>query len=91
MNYIWTSKSLDQYDQIIHFLMEKWGVKVSQEFIDDLYRVLRLIEKNNNLAPISNSRKYLRKAIINKYNYLLYHVDGNDIVLIDIGSNRMNN
>lgn len=88
MNRIWTGKALDSYDFIISSIIKKWGLGIAQRFIDDVKHVLSRIERSPNFYRISNSRPYLRKAKINAHNYLVYQVDGNDLILIEFGYSK---
>lgn len=88
MNRIWTSKARDSYDLIIFNLLNDWGVEVAQQFIDSVKSILNQLDENPFSFRISNSRLYLRRAKINAFVYLIYQIDGNDIILIDFGFSR---
>ncbi len=88
MNQIWTSKAEEQYSKIITDLITNWGSTIAQNFINDLDKALNLLEQNPNLFRISKSRRYLRRVKINKHNYLIYQIDQNDLIILNIGYSK---
>jgi len=88
VNQIWTNKAEYQYSTIITDLITNWGDVIAQNFINDVDIAIIRIEQNPNIFRISKSRLYLRKAKINKHNYLIYQIDQNDLIVINIGYSR---
>jgi plasmid stabilization system protein ParE len=86
MNRIWTNRAEERYYELILDLINKWSDDTAQKFIDQVEHTLKLIERNPNIAVASKSHPYLRKATINKHNYLTYQIDGEDLILLKFGT-----
>ena len=90
MNEIWTGKAQDKYDSTIHQLLQDWPVRIAQQFIDAINDVIEQIKRYPNMFKASEGAPYLRQAKVNDQVSLIYQVDNNDLILIDILIHRQN-
>lgn len=90
MNIIWTGQARHTYDTVIAYLLDEWTVKEAQEFVDSVKEMERQIKKFPSSAPISDTKRYLRKAVLGKHNSLVYQIDGNDIIFVTFINNQQN-
>lgn len=86
----WTLQALHDYNLILDFLFEKWGIIVLEEFINITDDVIETIKQNPKLFVVSVKKKTIRKGYLTKHNSIFYTVnyDKNEIVILTIWDNR---
>ena len=90
MNIIWTGQARHTYDMTISYLLENWTTKEAQKFIDSVKKMEEQLKNFPNSFTISQTKPYLRKAVLGKHNSLVYEIDGENIVLVTFVLNRRN-
>ena len=88
MNLIWTNRAIDEFEEIMFFLIENWTAKEAQKFANNTASTINKIVSNPSIFVASNAHPYLRKAKISKHNSLIYYVEEKEIVLLRFIDNR---
>ena len=83
MNILWTPKAKSGLEQTFVYLEENWNSRELSRFREKLYSVLKLIREQPELFPKSEIYSGSRKALIDKYNFIIYRMN-TEKVLIEI-------
>ncbi len=86
---VWSADAVSDYEQNIDYLLDKWGVKETQQFIDEVTDILDTISKMPELFPLSDYRN-IRKCVVRKQVSILYTVNDDKIELVRIWNNKQN-
>ena len=80
-----TEKKLDS---LFNYLIEKWSIKVKNEFIEKLDYSIELIRNQPELFPESKEGKKIRKCVVTKQTTLFYRFTSKQINVITIFDTR---
>ncbi len=86
---IWSADAVSDYDQNIEYLLDEWGIKETQQFIDEIAEMLNTISKMPELFPLSDYRN-IRKCVVRKQISILYTVKDDKIELVRVWNNKQN-
>jgi plasmid stabilization system protein ParE len=86
---IWSADAVSDYEQNIEYLLEKWSIKETQQFIDEVAEILDTISKMPELFPLSDYRN-IRKCVVRKQISILYTVNDDTIELVRVWNNKQN-
>lgn len=86
---IWSADAVSDYEQNIEYLLDEWGIKETQQFIDEIAEMLNTISKMPELFPLSDYRD-IRKCVVRKQISILYRVKDDKIELVRIWNNKKN-
>jgi plasmid stabilization system protein ParE len=92
MEIIWSNRARITFFKVLDYLEKNWSQK---EIIQFYYRteiILRAINRNPGIFPVSHRYKQVRRALIDKNNSFFYQVDNytNKIYLLTFFDNRQN-
>ena len=82
-----TEKKLDS---LFSYLVEKWSVKVKNEFIEKLDYSIELIRNQPEMFPESKQGKKLKKCVVTKQTTLFYRFTSKQINVVTIFDTRQN-
>ncbi|MEZ4972814.1 MAG: type II toxin-antitoxin system RelE/ParE family toxin [Cyclobacteriaceae bacterium] len=77
----WSERALNDLENIIGYLTEKWTPKEIQKFARKLDKRLELISDNPRLFPKTAKRKEIRRSVLTKHT-VIYYETGETIVTI---------
>ena len=80
-----TEKKLDS---LFNYLIEKWSIKVKNEFIEKLDYSIELIRNKPELFPESKEGKKIRKCVVTKQTTLFYRFTSKQINVVTIFDTR---
>ncbi|WP_339882236.1 type II toxin-antitoxin system RelE/ParE family toxin [Polaribacter vadi] len=80
-----TEKKLDS---LFNYLIEKWSIKVKNEFIEKLDYSIELIRNQPELFPESKEGKKIRKCVVTKQTTLFYRFTSKQINVVTIFDTR---
>ena len=80
-----TEKKLDS---LFNYLIEKWSIKVKNDFIEKLDYSIELIRNQPELFPESKEGKKIRKCVVTKQTTLFYRFTSKQINVITIFDTR---
>ncbi len=87
---LWSDSVIDDFDYNIEFLISKWTILEAQEFVDEVNRVIKILEIGNVDFPEINY-KNIRGANICRQINLLYRINTNGgVELIRFWDTRQN-
>lgn len=86
----WTKNSLDNLDEILDYLNNRWTNREVINFKNKLGRQIKLIEQNPFLFPASNYNNRLRKAVLSKQTTIFYEVRDKLIYIVFLFVNYKN-
>jgi len=75
-------------EKLFGYLVEKWSVKVKNEFIQKLDKNIELIRKQPKSSPESEKENGLRKCVITKQTTLYYRFDSKKIKIVTLFDTR---
>jgi len=75
-------------ESLFEYLVNKWSVKVKNEFIAKLDKSIHLIKKQPKSFPSSEKEIGLRKCVITKQTTLYYRFDDKTIKIVTIFDTR---
>jgi len=86
----WSDESLENLDSILSYLEEEWTSKEIEKFKSKLGKQIQLITGNPKIFPVSQFQPRLRKAVLSRHTTIFYEINGNQIYIAYLFSNRMN-
>jgi plasmid stabilization system protein ParE len=78
----WSSVARQDYYSVVDYLIEEWGNKAAETFIDDVSLCLYQIQRMPLIFPAFENRKDVRYCVINKHTKLYYLIRPTQIILI---------
>lgn len=75
MNVVWTPQAKIGLKRVIRYLEENWTVLEILNLEYKIEQVLKLVQNDPEIFPNTHQFKNIRKALIDKNNYLLYQID----------------
>ena len=75
-------------EKLFDYLIEKWSLKVKNEFIEKLDTRIAIIEKQPEIFPESKKNKGLRKCVITKQTTLFYRFNTKQIYIVTVFDTR---
>ncbi len=88
----WTSRAKTDFNKVLEYLDENWGMKEVEAFIDQTDDILTKIAENPQMFIESTKKKSVYKGFITKHNSLFYSVKHRrkEIILLTFWDNRQN-
>ena len=83
-NIFWTEEAIQNLEEIIDYLANKWTQKEVDNFKAKLSKQIDLIKRNPRMFPVSEFQPRLRKAVLSKQTSIFYEVGDNVIYLVYI-------
>ena len=88
----WTDKAIKTAENIVNYLKNKWTEKEVNIFLNDIDKVIALIETNPKLFKASIKRKNVHLALLSKHTFLVYQIRENkkQIILLLFWGTKQN-
>ena len=86
----WTANALEDYRQVVDYLLKDWSIKVAIDFIDNLEKRIHNLSSFPNIGIASIKNSSIRSIVITKHNKLYYRVLPDKIEILDIFDTRQN-
>ena len=77
-------------NELFNYLIEKWSIKVKNDFIEKLESSIEIIKNKPEIFPESKKGKNLRKCVITKQTTLFYRSNSKFIYVVTIFDTRQN-
>lgn len=86
----WTSKAKSDFNKVLEYLSDNWGIREIENFINQTDSVLQGIAKNPQMFIESTKKRDVRKGLITKHNSLFYKINTQkkEIILLAFWDNR---
>jgi plasmid stabilization system protein ParE len=85
-----TQLAVDNYENIIEYLIDKWGVTSANNFIDRFSEIRILLSESPELFSFEDKIKQVRKCVITKHNTLYFKETVDSIRILTIFDTRQN-
>ena len=86
----WTDEAINNLESILYYIKNKWTQRELDQFKIKLGRLIKLIEVNPELFPLSKYNRLLRKAVLSKQTTIFYKLSGKIIYLVYLFNNKQN-
>lgn len=80
----WSDRALDDLQNIINYLNEKWTQKEIRNFVRRLDKRIELIFGNPRLFPKTSKRKNIRRSVLTKHTVIYYEVTENSVTIVTL-------
>lgn len=84
---IWRRQASIRVELITQYLINEWGEKVAEDFLDKLDLLTSYLKTHPTIGNKTN-KKQLRKLLITKHNFIVYQITKESIVIITIKDTR---
>jgi plasmid stabilization system protein ParE len=86
----WSRRASQNFISIINYLLENWGVKSVQNFVREIDLFFTIVITNPEIGRIIVKQEYIRSFVVVKHITVIYKLQGDEIVLMNIFDNRQN-
>ena len=83
-----SKRAVKKLDSLLVFLVEKWSIKVKNDFIQKLDKSLDQIQELPESCPESERIRGLRKCVVTKQTTMFYKYSDTTINIVTIFDNR---
>ena len=80
---VWTKRASSNFNKIIEFLADKWGEKVTTNFVKRAYGIIELLSEQPTLGSLERPKENIRGFPITKHNRLFYRITGTELILLN--------
>jgi plasmid stabilization system protein ParE len=87
---ILTPRAIVDYEQIIKYLVDKWGIPIANDFIGRFEKITVLLVTNTAIFPFVDTIKQIQKCVLTKHNVLYFKETGDAIKILAIFDTRQN-
>ena len=84
----WSRQADESFDNIIQYLTDEWGEKVTKAFVKRTFEFLDLPGDFPEIGSIENSEKQIRGFVLLKQLTVFYKVKNKSIVILNFYDNR---
>lgn len=89
-NLIVSPRAEQRVDALLDFLLNEWGFRVQQDFLDAFQQCISIIRRNPYSFPVTLQDKSIRQCVVTPQNKLYYTVQNCDIIILSLEDTRMN-
>jgi len=86
----WTNIALEDYRQVVDYLIENWPITVAEEFIQNTESRIETLTLFPNLGISSNKMKNIKSIVLTKHNKLYYRISDEIITILNLFDTRQN-
>ena len=83
----WTNVAKDSLNKTNNFILEKWNIEISNNFLDSIDSSIEIIEKNP-FIWLKIEKTNFRRVLINKHVSLFYKLNQPTLTILLIWDNR---
>jgi plasmid stabilization system protein ParE len=84
----WTANALEDYRQVVDYLLKEWPLKVAVDFVNNLENRVDNLSSFPNIGIASLKDPFIRSIVITKHNKLYYRISPDKIEILDIFDTR---
>ncbi len=86
----WTPNALQDYEQVVNYLLKKWSTKAAADFINKVEDRVYNLSLLPNVGIASIKKPSIRSVLITKHNMLYYQTKSGKLIILDIFDTRQN-
>ena len=87
---VWSPESEDDFSNILNYLILKWSLKISNNFIEDINNSIDKISKNPLSYSVSYEPEQIRSCFVSKHNTIHYNLFKDKILILRVFDTRQN-
>lgn len=87
-NVVWTDAAIEDYQNVIHYLVNNWSFEIASKFIDTTHEKIHTISLQPELGISSEIDNNIKSVLITKHNRLFYKIYPSRIDLLNIFDTR---
>jgi plasmid stabilization system protein ParE len=87
---VWSKKAALKFDDILTYLFNEWGEKVTIAFVRKVYDFLEILSEFPEIGSIEHKEKNIRGFAVIKHVHIFYKIQGNQIIILLFFDNRQN-
>jgi plasmid stabilization system protein ParE len=80
----WTIHALSELSDTIKYLKENWTEKELIQFANAVDNTVEIISRHPEIYPVSNKKRKIRKAVVDKNNTIYYRVVRDSIQILAV-------
>ncbi len=84
----WSILAQERYKKILEFLIQQWSLQDAENFQKNTEEKLYLIARFPHLGTVTKNNNLFRQFILTKHNKLVYHVQEDKILIVEIIDTR---
>jgi len=84
----WTDHALSELSNTVKHLEENWTEKELIQFANALDNTVEIITRHPEIYPVSNEKKKIRKAVVDRNNAVYYRVVNRSIQILSVFGTR---
>jgi len=85
---ILTPIALSDFDSVVDYLTYKWGLKVTNDFIERFEKVYLILSEDPGRFPFFDKPKQIQKCLLTKHNILLFQERDQIITILTVFDTR---
>ncbi|SHN19204.1 type II toxin-antitoxin system RelE/ParE family toxin [Mucilaginibacter sp. OK098] len=78
------------YEDIIEYLLNNWGLRVTNNFIDRFEKISELLVENPEIFPFINKAQQIQKCVLTKHNIIYFKNTRVAIKILTVFDTRQN-
>lgn len=86
----WTPNALQDYEQVVNYLLKEWSIKAAADFINKIEDRVYNLSLLPNVGIASIKDPSIRSVLITKHNRLYYQTKSGKLIILDIFDTRQN-
>lgn len=80
----WTDHALFELSETVKYLEENWTEKELIQFANAVDNTVEIISRHPEIYPVSNKKRKIRKAVVDKNNIIYYRVVKDSIQILSV-------
>lgn len=84
----WSKRAEKKFNKIIEYLLDEWNEQVTKAFVKKVYDFIETLADFPEIGIIENKEKAIRGFMIVKQISIFYHIDNQNIIILDFFDNR---
>ena len=86
----WTERAANDYEKLIEYLIEKWGIEITLDVVHDFERTFSQLEKFPEHYPVFLKKKNIRRCVVSPQTSIFFKADKDVVEILTLFDNRQN-
>lgn len=86
----WTERAANDYEKLISYLIEKWGIEITLDVVHDFERTFSQLEKFPEHYPVFLKKKNIRRCVASPQTSIYFIADKGTVEILTLFDNRQN-
>lgn len=80
----WTDHALSELSVTVKYLEKNWSERELIQFSNVVDNTIEIISRHPEIYPVSNKKKKIRKAVVDKNNTIYYRIINDSIQILSV-------